>query len=513
MKRERILKTLFVTLVLGFSVLGSAQTTSTLSGTITDPSGNPLNGTLTMRLPVPAQYTPTNLAVAPSVVSYTLVNGVITGTVPLYDVAALQPKGLYYIARAYDQTGALQFYGNFVVTGASFNLGAATPTSITTSNISYLTPAFLSGTNTWTGINTFNNSTIFNGPVTFNGLINGGQFGSTILLANQSPTGTTLNTLTLGTGAPATAIIAPINTTAALLGVTTAGAGVTGSAVIQQTGIVPCVFDGATTALDYVTISATTAGQCHDAAIAPPTKPTFVGEVVGQVLTTNVGGGTYNVVLGLQPALPPQVPPNIVVANAGATGTTVSTLTKLTGAPSTAVIAAITDTGGVIGITTSGAGTTGNATIQTSGLVNCVFDGATTAGDYVALSTTTAGNCHDTGAVSASLGPSVLGRVLSSNGGGGTYQIDLFAQEMRGFQFTTPSGCSTATTCTVTVTWPQTWASTAYHVVCFPTGFGGSAFGWLWASGLTTTQFTLNFASSNATSSFTSAYCEGRYNN
>jgi len=121
----------------------------------------------------------------------------------------------------------------------------------------------------------------------------------------------------------------------------------------------------------------------------------------------------------------------VSVANAGTTGTTTSTLTKLTGAPSTAVIAATTDTNGVVGITTAGAGTSSNATIQLNGLVNCVFDGATIAGDYVQISSTTAGNCHDT---SASTYPApntgqVIGRVLSTNGAGGTYQIYLFGPE------------------------------------------------------------------------------------
>jgi len=123
--------------------------------------------------------------------------------------------------------------------------------------------------------------------------------------------------------------------------------------------------------------------------------------------------------------------PTITVANASSTGTTTATLTKLTGAPSTALIAATTDTGGVVGITTSGAGTTGNATITIAGTVNCVFDGATTAGDYVRISSSTAGNCHDAGATYPTSGQ-VLGRVLSTNVGGGTYSLDLFPSEIEG---------------------------------------------------------------------------------
>src|SRR5260221_5795 len=82
---------------------------------------------------------------------------------------------------------------------------------------------------------------------------------------------------------------------------------------------------------------------------------------------------------------------NIQVANAGVTGTTLNKLAKLTGAPSTAVIAATTDTGGVVGIVVSGAGTSGSSDIAVGGKASCIFDGATTAGNYVQISSGTAG--------------------------------------------------------------------------------------------------------------------------
>lgn len=121
----------------------------------------------------------------------------------------------------------------------------------------------------------------------------------------------------------------------------------------------------------------------------------------------------------------------INVSNAGTTGTTANTLTKLTGAPSTAVIAATTDTAGIVGITVSGAGTSGTAVIQTSGLVSCVFSNATTAGHYVQISSATGGDCADTGAATYPTSGQVIGRVLSTNGSAGTYQIDLFCQELQ----------------------------------------------------------------------------------
>src|SRR5207249_3103167 len=61
---------------------------------------------------------------------------------------------------------------------------------------------------------------------------------------------------------------------------------------------------------------------------------------------------------------------------------------------------------------------------------SCVFDGATTAGDYVTISSTTAGDCHDAGATFPTSGGQVLGRVLSTNGAGGTYAMVLYPGEL-----------------------------------------------------------------------------------
>jgi hypothetical protein len=119
----------------------------------------------------------------------------------------------------------------------------------------------------------------------------------------------------------------------------------------------------------------------------------------------------------------------ISITNAASVGTTLNTLTKLTGAPSTARATAITDTGGSVGITVAGAGTSGSATIQQGGTASCVFDGATTAGDYVQISATVAGDCHDIGAGYPGTGQAI-GRVLTTNGGGGTYSLALFPAEL-----------------------------------------------------------------------------------
>lgn len=115
---------------------------------------------------------------------------------------------------------------------------------------------------------------------------------------------------------------------------------------------------------------------------------------------------------------------NVRYANEGGTGTTLNKLAKLTGAPSTAIIAAITDTQGIAGIVVAGAGTTGSADIAFAGKASCVFDSATTAGHYVKNDASTAGDCEDAGATYPTSGQ-VIGIVTSTNGGAGTYEVDL----------------------------------------------------------------------------------------
>lgn len=134
---------------------------------------------------------------------------------------------------------------------------------------------------------------------------------------------------------------------------------------------------------------------------------------------------------------------SFTIANEGTTGTLANGLAKLAGAPSTAVRTSTSDTGGAVGIVTAGAGTGGTATIQLAGQVNCVFENATTAGNYVILGTTTAGNCRDGGATYPGSGQAI-GRVLSTNGSAGTYAILLFPPEIRGGSGGGGGGATTA---------------------------------------------------------------------
>lgn len=126
-------------------------------------------------------------------------------------------------------------------------------------------------------------------------------------------------------------------------------------------------------------------------------------------------------------------PPNIVwIPNSAAGGTSLNQLVKLTGAPSTGIETSTLDTYGVVGICVSGCGVaaaSARASIANWGNTSCAFDGGTTAGDYIGISSAADGNCTDKGAAYPASGQ-VLGRVLSTNGGAGTYPVILFGPDI-----------------------------------------------------------------------------------
>ncbi len=113
-------------------------------------------------------------------------------------------------------------------------------------------------------------------------------------------------------------------------------------------------------------------------------------------------------------------------------GSTINLLQKLTtvSSASRAVDATTSDVTGLIGIASSTQAPGAAELVSVYGTADCVFDGATTAGDYVQASTTVAGNCHDLGA-SYPTTNQVLGFVLSSNAVSGTYSVFLFGIEIR----------------------------------------------------------------------------------
>lgn len=186
-------------------------------------------------------------------------------------------------------------------------------------------------------------------------------------------------------------------------------------------------------------------------------SPILTGTTTGLV-TTNANLTTPSI-NGITVTGPPAT--YLTLTNDITTGTTVNTLTKMLGA--TAVIAATTDTGGIVGITVSGAGKAGIATIQQNGPVSqCVFDGATTAGNYVQISSTVAGNCHDAGVNYPSNGQ-VIGRSQVTNGVAGTNAIVLFGPEIKPVPQTVAVANLTAQSANVTSTAMFTPAANGFY--------------------------------------------------
>ena len=385
---------------------------------------------------------------------------------------------------------------NQIILGAPGNqmtLDSPPPTGNQTLHFPSITDTLVARTTTDTLTNkTLTSPTVTGGTFstpTINGAVVVNSPGTYALIANANPTGTTVSTLTKLINSTAQATIAATTDLGGIIGITVSGAGNTGNAVVQESGLANCVFDGATTAGDYVQISQSVGGDCHDTGTAVyPLK----NQIVGRVMTTNGGAGTYQVLL-FSPDIEGSSANSIgiTVANNGATGTSVNTLTKLTGAPSTAVLASTADVGGIIGITTAGAGTTGSAVVAQIGLITCQFDAATTAGDYVQISTITNGDCHDAGA-SLPPGGQLIGRVLSTNVAAGAYVIDLFPPEIRipptliSPSITTNSGTAIGASATVWVTKAVTMPSSgcpcrvrAAYGASFTSGGSGTATFWV----------------------------------
>lgn len=201
---------------------------------------------------------------------------------------------------------------------------------------------------------------------------------------------------------------------------------------------IPC-FRGFTTIWDCFT---------QNAAIQTLTNKTLTNPTI---TAPTVTGGTVTGSPSLNGTLQVNGPATYVTfPNNPIPGTTNGNLMKLTGTPSAITAPANTDTGGVIGILVTGQGGGGTfGTVQQTGIAPCIFDGATTAGDYVQLSPTTGGQCHDAGASKPAIGQ-VVGRVTTTNAVAGTYLVDLFSPEITGGQVGAATGCTTIGPVTVT---------------------------------------------------------------
>ena len=114
-------------------------------------------------------------------------------------------------------------------------------------------------------------------------------------------------------------------------------------------------------------------------------------------------------------------------------GTIASTLVEIVAGQAVSTTNA-TDPNQVYGIAFQGAGTSGNVQVATLGQTPCIFDGQTTQGDQVTMSTTVAPDCHDTGSPDLTVGVPSFGKVVSNNTGTGTIgTVDLQLPGLQAF--------------------------------------------------------------------------------
>jgi hypothetical protein len=133
-----------------------------VTGKVKGPSGISWNGYVTFTLPVAVTDTSTSEAVCPCQVQYKVVNGTITGKnsyAPpvLLDNYNMSPTGTYYIADFYTAAGDFAWQSNYVIPSgsATWDIGTATATAVTTSNISYVNPMTTDTPQSVTGQKTF----------------------------------------------------------------------------------------------------------------------------------------------------------------------------------------------------------------------------------------------------------------------------------------------------------------------------------------------------------------------
>jgi len=143
----------------------------------------------------------------------------------------------------------------------------------------------------------------------FAGTVSGGSGSGSVIVIANSAAGTANGLLAklTGSGTTPTATTAGTSDTAVPVYPVATGGGTSANAALSVGGVAQCAFDGGTTLGHFVQASTTVAGDCHDAGATSPTS----GWVIGQVLSTNAAGGTYNVQVG---------PPGYSAASGGSSG-------------------------------------------------------------------------------------------------------------------------------------------------------------------------------------------------
>jgi hypothetical protein len=118
------------------------------------------------------------------------------------------------------------------------------------------------------------------------------------------------------------------------------------------------------------------------------------------------------------------------VVNDTTTGTTNKLVAKLSSGKALKAGTGDSKSYTLLGIVVTGGTNSGNASIATAGTATCTFDAAATQGNWVGLSTGTAGDCKDLGASLPTDGSLTLGVVAASIGGAGDTTVYVFGPQV-----------------------------------------------------------------------------------
>lgn len=111
-----------------------------ITGTISAPDGSTLTGSVVFTLSYgAARDTTNNNMVVAKTVTFPVIQGQIRGNAKIVPNDILQPSNTYYDVTYLDSYGAQIAENFFYISGSSFDLGSAIPTSVTTNNLSFAT--------------------------------------------------------------------------------------------------------------------------------------------------------------------------------------------------------------------------------------------------------------------------------------------------------------------------------------------------------------------------------------
>lgn len=108
-----------------------------VTGTIRTPDGKLFNGSVKMTLSYPGRDSCSSNIVVPTSINWRVQNGTIQSGALITPNDCIEPGNTVYLAEYFTAAGMRVMQNPFYVSGQSFNLGTATPTTLTTSNISF----------------------------------------------------------------------------------------------------------------------------------------------------------------------------------------------------------------------------------------------------------------------------------------------------------------------------------------------------------------------------------------